>query len=100
MNIIKEPNGRETVLTGKIQPRMNFTSSFSARSEGGIEGSGEFSNRGVGSIDCSNGWRLNIVIPADKYGTLNGSYVETIDGIGSAVGWGSQADAQLLRSLM
>lgn len=88
------------MLTGKIQPRMNFTSSFSTRSEDGIECSGEFSNRGVGTVECTNGWRLNLQIPKELYGTLDGRYVETIDGVGSAVGWGNQADPALLRPLM
>jgi hypothetical protein len=100
VNIIKEPNGNETVLSGKIQPRMNFTSSFSARSDSGVECSGEFNNRGAGTVSCTNGWKLNLQIPQELYGTLNGSYIETVDGIGSAVGWGSQADAALLRTLM
>lgn len=100
VNIIREPSGRETVLTGTIQPRMNFTSSFTTRSSNGIECEGEFSNRGVGTVVCTNGWRLNLEIPPNLYGTLDGSYVETVDGIGSAVGWGSEADADLLRNLM
>jgi hypothetical protein len=100
VNIIREPSGQETVLVGTIQPRMNFTSTFSTSSETGIECGGEFNNRGVGSVICTNGWRLNLEIPTDLYGTLNGSYVQTVDGIGSAVGWGSEADTELLRSLM
>ncbi|MGI3187257.1 hypothetical protein [Nioella aestuarii] len=79
---------------------MNFTRTFATRSETGIECTGEFSNRGVGTVNCTNGWRLNLAIPTDLYGTLNGSYVETVDGIGSAVGWGNQADADLIRGLM
>ena len=100
VNVIREPSGKETVLTGKIQPRMNFTSTFSTRSADGIECRGEFSNRGVGTIECTNGWKLAQEIPTNLYGTMNGSYVDTVDGIGAAVGWGSEADAELLRNLM
>lgn len=99
VNVIREPNGTETVLVGTIQPRMNFTSTFSTRSADGIECSGEFDNRGRGTIRCTNGWALNLTIPQDSYGTLNGSYVEAVDGIGSAVGWGSQADPAIVRAL-
>ena len=61
---------------------------------------GEFSNRGVGVTSCSNGWNLNPEIPADSYGTPNGSYVEPVDGTGSAVGWGSDADPEWLLGSM
>lgn len=100
VNVIREPSGKETVLTGTIQPKMDFTSTFSTRSADGIECRGEFSNRGVGTVNCTNGWQLALQIPSNLYGTMNGSYVEAVDGIGTAVGWGSDADAEKLRKLM
>ena len=100
VNIIREPSGKETVLTGTIQPRINFTSRFSTQSDTGVKCEGAFNNRGIGTIECNNGWRINLAIPSDKYGTLHGTYIETVDGIGTAVGWGDEADADRLRGLM
>jgi len=100
MNVIREPSGKETILTGKIQPKLDFTSTFISQSQDGIKCAGKFNSRGVGALSCSNGWKMNLKIPKDKYGTLNGSYVETSDGIGVATGWGSEANAELLRSKM
>lgn len=54
-NVIRQPDGTETVFIGKIQPRMDFSSSFETKSANGIACSGEFDNRGVGSISCTNG---------------------------------------------
>ena len=98
-NVIRQPDGTETVFTGTIQPRMDFSSSFETRSADGILCTGDFNNRGVGAIACTNGWVLNLTIPQGKYGTLNGSYVEASNGIGSAVGWGTEANPAMLRSL-
>ena len=100
VNVIREPSGKETVLVGLIQPKMDFSSTFTTRSEDGIACSGKFNNRGIGTLNCTNGWVLSLAIPQDKYGTLNGSHVETVGGIGTAVGWGSAANADLLRGLM
>lgn len=99
VNIIREPNGTETVLVGRIDPRMDFSSSFTTRSSSGIECAGEFSNRGKGVVRCSNGWVLPLTIPRNKYGTLNGSYVQAVDNIGAAVGWGTDADPEIVRAL-
>lgn len=99
VNVIRQPDGTETVFTGLIQPRMDFSSSVATRSADGVACNGEFNNRGVGAISCTNGWKLNLTIPQDKYGTLNGSYIEANAGIGSAVGWGTEANPDLLRSL-
>ena len=74
------------------QPIQNVSSRF-----GGIQWKG---NRGVGFMNCSNGWKMALTIPKDKYGTVNGSYVETADGIGVATGWGKEANADLLRAKM
>jgi len=100
VNVIREPSGKETVLTGTIKPKINFTSTYTSQSDDGIKCSGKFSNRGVGFMNCSNGWKMALTIPKDKYGTVNGSYVETADGIGVATGWGKEANADLLRAKM
>jgi hypothetical protein len=100
VNIIREPSGTETVLVGKIQPRMDFSSSFSTQSKDGVVCSGEVNNRGIGTISCNNGWILNLAIPQDKYKTLNGNHIQAAEGIGAAVGWGTDAEPDLLRSLL
>lgn len=100
VNVIREPNGKETVLSGSIQPKMDFSSTFSTRSADGIECTGQFNSLGRGAVNCTNGWKLNLTIPKGKYGTLSGSYAETDNGIGAAVGWGKDANADLLRSIM
>ena len=79
---------------------MDFASTFVSQSEDGIKCSGAFNRRGVGSMTCTNGWKMNLAIPKDKYGTLNGTNVETSDGIGVPTGWDSAAHAELLPGQM
>ena len=100
VTVIHEPSGKETVLTGSIQPRMDFSSTFAGRSPEGMACDGAFNSRGVGTVTCANGLVMAIAIPKDKYGTLDNSYVQTVDGIGTAVGWGSAANADVLRGMM
>ena len=100
VNIVKEPSGKETVLTGTIQPHINFSSTLETQSPDGIKCSGKFNSRGVGTLTCTNGWNLDLEIPKGMYGTPNGSYVETSNGVGVAVGWGSDAKVDVLRAKM
>jgi hypothetical protein len=98
-NILREPDGTETVLQGRIQPLPDFSSTFVTRSESGIECRGTSSNQGVMAIRCTNGWAINVTAPKGLYGKPNGSYADVVDGIGVAVGWGNQADVAHVRSL-
>ena len=100
VNVIREPSGKETVLTGLIHPKMDFSSTFVVSSADGLDCNGQFNNAGVGAMTCTNGWALALQVPKEKYGTMTGSYAEVVDGIGAAVGWGDEANAAFLRGLM
>ena len=99
VNVIRAPDGSETVLSGQIQPKMDFSSTFSASDGRGLDCSGSFSSRGAGVMNCTNGWSVPISVPKGLYGQRNGSYLAGSDGIGVAVGWGAEADAARLRGL-
>jgi len=99
VQIVREPSGAETVLTGFISPQMDFSSTFVTSSDKGIECRGSSSNKGAATVDCTNGWRMNFTAPKELYGKPDGSYATISDGIGVAVGWGEQADEAVLRSL-
>jgi len=99
VQIVREPSGAETVLTGFIEPKMDFSSTFVTSSDKGIECQGSSSNKGAMTVSCTNGWQMSFAVPKELYGKPEGSYAEIVDGIGIAVGWGEQADEALLRGL-
>jgi len=99
VHIAREPDGTETVFTGFIKPKMDFSSTFSTRSNSGIECQGQSSNKGAMTMSCTNGWRASITVPKGVYGKPDGRYADVANGTGVAVGWGDGADVALLRSL-
>ncbi len=93
------PDGTQVVLTGKIMPKMDYSSGLSVADKTGLTCAGSFSNKGQGSMTCSNGFSMNLAVPADQYGKFDGAYIQQSGGIGVAVGWGSKSDATLLEAM-
>jgi hypothetical protein len=93
------PDGTETVMTGRILPKMNYSSTFALSAEGGSTCSGSFTSTGNGAMTCSDGLSIDISVPSDQYGRTTGAYLVENGGIGVAVGWGDKADAALLRAM-
>ena len=93
------PDGTELVMTGKILPKMDYSSTFTIRAEDGQSCLGEFSPKGVGTMTCSDGLAMNLVVPKDQYGRTTGAFVHQDGGIGVAVGWGDKADVVTLRGM-
>ena len=101
MNILIEPDGSETVLTGTFDAPTPSSRSFQTQSEdGSVTCNGSFTFRGSGFVTCSNGWEIALQLPRSVYEQPDGTLSEVSGGIGSAIGWGRFANIDHLRRML
>lgn len=93
------PDGSEKVMTGRILPKMDYSSTFTMQDANGLTCAGAFSSRGVGQMTCSDGLAMALSVPREHYGRTSGAFVQQDGGIGVALGRGDQAGAATLRAM-
>lgn len=89
------------VMRGTLVPAMDFSGRFSLVSaDGSRRCEGTTNSDGSGVMTCSDGSSYTLAIPRPPYGRFNGAYVDQFDNETVAVGWGDQADVDVLSDLL
>ena len=96
---VRDPDGNEYEFEGKRWPQSDGTSLFELEGPNGISCSGELDASGEGTLTCNNGWTFAIAIPQDVYEQASGSYILSHEGFVGAIGWGANADVDVLSQL-
>lgn len=98
--VTKTP-AEDYALLGYIYPNSDYSSEVKmARLNSDVTCAGQTSSSGNGVMNCSDGLEVSLQIPVDKYGTSTGHYVQTIQGIKTAVGWGNDSNLEFVSGLL
>lgn len=100
VTVLKMPDGTEMVMTGQIIPKMDYSAELAMASSSGVSCLGRTNTAGEGELTCDNGLpTLPFNIPRTLYGKPDGAFTAINNGVGTAVGWGKNADAAQLRAM-